>query len=142
MGLGILFFPIWIMVFVFLFVIFLFIFWLWAIIDCLTSRLNTQGKLFWVIIIFIFNILGALLYFIFSKAKGETMVKTKNLKGKKLLRSKKNRVIAGVCAGIGEYFGIDSTVIRLIWVVLIIFTGFFPGILAYIIAWIIIPEKR
>jgi len=70
------------------------------------------------------------------------MVKTKNFKGKKLLRSRKNKVIAGVCSGIGKYFDIDPVVIRLLWVVLTIFTGFFMGILAYIIAWVIIPEGK
>ena len=142
MGFGFLFFPIWIMVFVFLLFILLFIFWLWAIIDCLTSRLSIPEKLFWIIIILLFNIIGALLYFIFSKVGGKTMVKTKKLKGKRLLRSKKNRVIAGVCGGIGEYLGIDPTIIRLLWVLLTIFSGFFIGILAYIITWIIIPEEK
>lgn len=65
----------------------------------------------------------------------------KNKKIKRLFRSKSNRVIAGVCGGIGEYSGIDPVVIRLIWLLLTVFTGFFPGILAYIIAWLIIPEK-
>ena len=57
---------------------------------------------------------------------------------KRLYRSKKNRVIAGVCGGLGDYFDVDPTLIRLIWV-LFMFTG--AGILAYIIAWIIMPEK-
>ena len=70
------------------------------------------------------------------------MVKTKNFKGKKLLRSKKNKVIAGVCSGIGNYFGMDPVVIRLLWVVLTIFTGLFMGLLAYIFACIIIPEEK
>ena len=49
-------------------------------------------------------------------------------------------MIAGVCAGIGEYLGLDPTVIRLLWVLLTFFSGG-VGVLAYIIAWIIIPEK-
>ena len=62
-------------------------------------------------------------------------------KVKRLLRSKKNRVIAGVCGGIGEYFNVDPTIIRLLWVIgTIISVG--AGILAYIIAWIIIPEEK
>jgi len=83
--------------------------------------------------------MGALLYFIF--ARRSNMAKTKiSRKGKKLLRSN-NRMIAGVCAGIGEYFDIDPTLVRLLWVAVVIFTGFFPGVIAYIVAWIIIPEK-
>jgi len=136
---GLWFLPLWIMVFVFVFVIFLLIFWLWAIIDCLGSKLNTPKKLFWIIIIIFFHFIGALLYFIFAKSMEETM-KTRNLKHKKLLRSKKNRMIAGVCAGIGEYLGVDPTLIRLSWV-LVSFFSLGAGILAYVIAWVIIPEK-
>ena len=58
---------------------------------------------------------------------------------KKLYRSKKDRVFAGVCGGIGEYLGVDPTVIRLLAVILG-FTG--SGVLAYIVAAILIPEKR
>ena len=59
---------------------------------------------------------------------------------KRLYRSKTNRVIGGVCGGMGEYFGIDPTIIRLIWVILALMGG--TGIIAYIIAWIIIPEEK
>jgi phage shock protein C len=59
---------------------------------------------------------------------------------KQLTRSRSNRVIAGLCAGIGEYFNIDPTIIRLLFVL-----GFFVGhvgvLLAYIIMAIIIPEE-
>ena len=64
-----------------------------------------------------------------------------NLKGKRLLRSKKNRIIAGVCGGLGEYLGIDPTVVRLVWIVFTILS-FGAGILAYILAWIIVPEGK
>ncbi len=60
---------------------------------------------------------------------------------KRLYRSKKNRIIAGVCGGIGEYFDIDPVLIRLLWV-LFAFAGMGFGILVYIAAWIIIPEER
>ena len=62
------------------------------------------------------------------------------MKTKKLFRSKKNKVIAGVCGGIGEYFNVDPVLIRLLWVVFTLIGG--AGILAYIIAWIIIPEEK
>ena len=58
---------------------------------------------------------------------------------KKLYRSKKNRVIAGVCGGLGEYFDVDPTLIRLIWILLTISGG--TGILLYLIAWLIMPER-
>lgn len=58
---------------------------------------------------------------------------------KKLYRSVEDKKIAGVCSGLGDYFDIDPTIIRLIWLAMIFAVG--TGVLAYIIAWIIIPEK-
>lgn len=57
---------------------------------------------------------------------------------KKLMRSSMNRMVCGVCGGIGEYLGIDPTVIRLLWVIFTFCGG--CGIIAYIIAAIVIPE--
>jgi len=60
---------------------------------------------------------------------------------KKLYRSKKKRMIGGVCGGIGEFLEIDPTIVRVIWAfVTILSIGI--GIIAYILAWIIIPEKK
>ncbi len=61
-------------------------------------------------------------------------------KTKKLYRSKNNRVIGGVCGGIAEYVNTDPTLIRLLWVLATLIWG--AGLFAYIIAWIIIPEKK
>ena len=58
---------------------------------------------------------------------------------KKLYKSNQNKMIDGVCGGIAEYFGIDPTVVRLIWVLFSLMGG--CGILAYIIAAIIIPRN-
>ena len=58
---------------------------------------------------------------------------------KKLYRLDEGKMIAGVCAGIAEYFGLEVTVVRLGWVFLSIFAG--SGIFAYIIALIIMPRK-
>ena len=56
----------------------------------------------------------------------------------KRLTKSSNRMICGVCGGIVEYLGIDATVVRLLWVLLSVMGG--AGLLAYIIAAIIIPE--
>lgn len=56
----------------------------------------------------------------------------------KRLTKSTNKMLCGVCAGIAEYFNLDPTIIRLLWVVLTFFGG--SGIIAYIIAAIIIPE--
>ncbi len=58
----------------------------------------------------------------------------------RLYRSRNDRMLAGVCGGLGDYFGVDSSLIRLALVLLIIFGG--TGVFAYIIAWIVIPEER
>lgn len=59
----------------------------------------------------------------------------------KLYKSKKDKIFAGVVGGIGEYFEIDSTLLRLIWALVVVFTGIFPGVIVYLIAWAIMPEK-
>jgi len=61
-------------------------------------------------------------------------------KSKKLLRSKSNRFLGGVCAGIGEYLEIDPSIIRVIFVLLTLMTGLLPGLIFYFILWVIIPE--
>ena len=61
------------------------------------------------------------------------------MKGKKLYRSRENAMLAGVCGGIGEYFDIDPTIVRLAWVVLGFCGG--VGLWAYIIAAVIIPQR-
>jgi phage shock protein C len=58
---------------------------------------------------------------------------------KKLTRSTRDRIISGVCGGLGEYFSIDPAIIRIGWILLSAMTKM-PGILAYIICAIVIPE--
>ncbi len=58
---------------------------------------------------------------------------------KRLLRPRVGRKIAGVCAGFAEYFDLDVALVRLIWLLVAVFTG--VGLLAYPIAWIIMPEE-
>ncbi|MCR4422013.1 MAG: PspC domain-containing protein [Spirochaetales bacterium] len=60
---------------------------------------------------------------------------------KQLFRSKTNRVIAGICGGIGEMLNIDPVIIRLLVVFLCVITAIFPGVITYIIAMFIVPEK-
>ncbi len=57
--------------------------------------------------------------------------------GKKLFRSRRKKMIAGVCGGIGEFFGIDPTIIRLLWVIAVLAFG--SGVLLYAVAWLIMP---
>jgi phage shock protein C len=59
---------------------------------------------------------------------------------KRLYLSETNKRIGGVCGGIGEYFNIDPTLVRLLTVVLAFMTGIIGGIVVYLIAWAIIPQ--
>lgn len=59
----------------------------------------------------------------------------------KRLYASKDKKIAGVCGGIAEYLNIDPTLVRLGWIVLTIATGIMPGIVAYVIAAVIMPQK-
>ncbi len=58
---------------------------------------------------------------------------------KKLYRSQKDKMIAGICGGLGEMFEIDSTLVRLALVFIGLATAILPIIVAYIVGWIIIP---
>jgi phage shock protein C len=60
---------------------------------------------------------------------------------KTLYRSKKNKIFAGVIGGLGEYFDIDPSLLRFVWLVFVLCTGFFPGLLVYIISAFIIPQE-
>jgi phage shock protein PspC (stress-responsive transcriptional regulator) len=59
--------------------------------------------------------------------------------GKRLTRSR-DKMIAGVCAGIAEYFGWEVTLFRVVYVVVSILSVAFPGILVYIVLWVVMPR--
>ena len=59
-----------------------------------------------------------------------------------LYRSQKNKIFAGVIGGVGEYFDVDPTILRLLWLVILIATAVVPGIIVYIISVYIVPEHR
>lgn len=59
---------------------------------------------------------------------------------KRLYRSRKERILGGVCGGLGEYFDVDPGIVRLVWVIVTLLS-LGTGIVAYLIAWIIIPES-
>jgi phage shock protein C len=59
---------------------------------------------------------------------------------KRLFRSNTDKKIAGICGGLGEYLNVDPTVVRLAAVFGGLITGIFPFFIAYIIAWVIVPE--
>lgn len=61
--------------------------------------------------------------------------------GRPLRRSRSNRMIAGVVGGLADHFGLDPTVARILYVLVSIFSAAFPGILVYILLWILIPAE-
>lgn len=59
---------------------------------------------------------------------------------KRLLRSSDDKWVAGVCGGIAEYFGWDTNIVRLVYLLLTIFTAF-SGLIVYLILWVLMPTK-
>ena len=58
---------------------------------------------------------------------------------KKLMRSRTDKKIAGVCGGFAHYFDLDVTLVRVLWLMIVFFAGW--GIIGYLIAWIVMPEE-
>lgn len=60
---------------------------------------------------------------------------------KRLVRPKEGRVVAGVAAAFANYFNIDVTIVRIVWVILLL-PGGLPGLLPYILFWLVIPSEK
>lgn len=128
----------------------LLVFWVWGIIDCIVSRLPTEQKIIWIVLMVLFPVLATVVYLLFRKPGDVVMAKKNTAKTaqktaakspqKRLTRSRTNRMIGGVCGGIGEYLDVDPTIVRLLWVVLTLLSVG-AGIIAYLIAWLIIPQE-
>jgi phage shock protein C len=61
---------------------------------------------------------------------------------RKLVRSRRHNMIAGVCGGIADYVGMDPTVVRILYVVSSVVSAAFPGILVYLVLWVLMPRAR
>jgi len=57
-----------------------------------------------------------------------------------LRRSRRNKILGGVCGGLAEWLGWDATLVRILYVAVSILSAAFPGILVYIVLWIIVPK--
>ena len=57
-----------------------------------------------------------------------------------LLRSRRHRMIAGVCGGIADSLGWDPTLVRILYVLVSVVSAAFPGILVYVVLWVVMPE--
>lgn len=58
-----------------------------------------------------------------------------------LHRSRRNRMIAGVCGGLAETLGWDATLVRLLYVLVSVLSAAFPGIIVYLVLWVVAPES-
>jgi phage shock protein PspC (stress-responsive transcriptional regulator) len=61
--------------------------------------------------------------------------------GRPLRRSRRNRVLAGVCGGLAEWLGWDVTLVRILYVVVSVVSVAFPGILVYLVLWLVMPQE-
>ena len=84
---------------------------------------------------------GVLAYLVAWLMIPETADTVSTPPGRRLTRSATDKKIAGVCGGLAEYFDVDATPIRLLWVILSILCGaVIGGVIAYLVAWLIIPR--
>lgn len=60
---------------------------------------------------------------------------------KKLYRSNDNKIVAGILGGIGEYTAVDPTIVRLIFIIITVISGFVPGLVTYFIALLVVPPQ-
>lgn len=104
----------------------------------------TMVRLLWVILTFVPGCIlgGVVVYFaaclIMPTVDGPSTLDNRP----RLTRSRSDRKIAGVCGGIAEHVGLDSTMVRLVWVVLTIVPGAIVfGVFAYLVAWFIVPDQ-
>jgi len=103
----------------------------------------TLVRLVWVILSVPGMLIGGLIAYLAAWIVIPESTSTQNLDERtRLTRSTEDRKIAGVCGGLAEFLGIDSTVVRFAWVVLAIIPGaIIFGCLAYLVAWFIMPER-
>jgi len=60
---------------------------------------------------------------------------------KRIYRERDEAKLGGVCAGLGSYLGVDPVILRVVWLLATVFTGFVFGIVGYALAWLIIPQE-
>jgi len=56
------------------------------------------------------------------------------------LRSRSDRWVAGICGGIGDYFDVDPALVRLVYMLLTFFSAGFPGVMIYLVLWLVMPK--
>jgi len=64
-----------------------------------------------------------------------------DLRERRIFRSREHRTLAGICGGLGEYLEVDPVFVRLLWVIGTCVTGIVPGLLAYVVGWLVVPDR-
>lgn len=77
-----------------------------------------------------------------ASMSGFTAEGASTMNTKRLTRSVKERMIGGVCGGLAEYFNLDPSLMRILWVIMTFASGFFFGIIAYVIMMVVVPEQK
>ena len=86
-------------------------------------------------------VVGGIVAYVLAWAVMPAGIATRATLGRRLLRSTTNVKVAGVCSGLAEYFGIDATPVRVLWIVLSVLPGaVIGGVFAYLVAWLIVPK--
>lgn len=105
----------------------------------------TIVRVLWVILTIVPGaiVFGVLAYVVAWFLMPESAAAAKPATGRRLTRSATDRKLGGVCGGLAEFFGIDSTIVRLVWAILSVVPGaILGGIVAYLLAWFIVPAAR
>lgn len=86
-------------------------------------------------------VVGGIVAYALAWAVMPAGIATRATLGRRLLRSTTDVKVAGVCGGLAEYFGLDATPVRVLWIVLSVLPGaVIGGVLAYLVAWLIVPK--
>lgn len=124
--------------FVVMIILGLIIFWIAGIVSCVQSRMSSNDKLLWLLIILFLNALGSLVYFVVRPDKNLSVGKRSKQRDEKLTRNTENAVFGGVFAGMADYWHVDVLALRILFIVLVFATGLFPLVILYLIFWAVL----
>lgn len=88
------------------------------------------------------NVTGSLFRLTSAQCGTILILATKHMSMKRLHRNSHNKIIAGVLSGLADYFGHDPTLYRILAVIFLVLTGLFPGVLLYVVGWVLMPADN
>ncbi len=102
--------------------------------DAVRQAFRFAGRVGWPLVLIAAGV------FLLISARGGG-IRFADIEGRRLMRSRSDRMIGGVLGGLAAYLGIDSTIVRIVYVVLAVITGAGPAVLIYLIALVLVPEE-